>query len=513
MKLNKFIWDIYKESEQGKKTINLFESGTCEDILEFAKIKVATDSETFNLGEFVTDISKYISEPIIPEQNKINLETAKTIIEEIAKNGFKLKYENGYKTNGYDCKTVQYSAEKTDMLYLIPILSISLFKIYPQYFKPYFFRTKFKLLTQIADAFEIELPEIPLKKYKTERVNYYWKLCEIFYHYQEENKLTPSEFCAFLYDFAPKFISESEQTVSELPKPTQVWMVGGDKGGVDMEFLDSMEIGRTSFWQGNEDTKRGDIIIMYCLTPRSYIHSIWRATSDGIADPFFHYYGSIYIGEGKKVAPVTLKELKADDHFSKHPLVRKNLQGLNGYAFTSDDYQHLLKMIINNGGNTQELPQPYSPAFSDNENLNNEREVELTLIEPFLHELGYTDKHWVRQLSVRMGRGERNFPDYVFLTQTEKNYEEASMLIEAKYWIRNNKELEETFKQVWSYGQRLTAKVLVIADKNAIWIYERNNDSFDRTKYIKKYWKELELPDDFATIKRMIGRKTKLLIT
>lgn len=498
MKLNKFIWNIYKESEHGKKIINLFERGTCEELLEFSKIEIKAKSKTFNLCKFINDISKFISEPVISEPDKINLEIAKTIIESIAKNGFRLKFED---------RTVQYSAQKIDILNLIPIISTSLFYKSPQYFKPYFFRSKFKLLTQIADAFEIELPEVPLKRYKDERINYYWKLCETFYHFQEENKLTPFEFCAFLYDFAPKFISESEQVLSELPKPTQVWIVGGDKSGNDFEFLDSNEIKRIDFWQGNEDTKRGDIVIMYCLTPRSYIHSIWRAMSDGIADPFFHYYGSIYIGEGKKVAPVSLKELKEDEYFSKHPLVRKNFQGLNGYPFTSDDYQRLQQLIINNGGNIQDLPQPYSPTFSDNEDLSNEREVEVALIEPFLCELGYTDKHWVRQLSIRMGRGERNFPDYVFLIQKEKNYEEAFMLIEAKYWIKNNKELEDAFKQVWSYGQRLTAKVLIIADKNAIWIYERKNDSFDRTKYIKKYWKELEQPDDFAAIKRMIGQR------
>lgn len=319
--------------------------------------------------------------------------------------------------------------------------------------------------------------------------------------------MTPPEFCAFLYDFAPKYISESMPILSELPKPTQVWMVGGNKSGYDFEFLERDEIGRTDFWQGNEDTKRGDIIIMYCLTPRSYIHSIWRATSDGIADPFFHFYGSIFIGEGVKVTPVSLKDLKEDAYFSKHPLVRKNLQGLNGYPFTSDEYLHLQQMIIDKGGNIKGLPKLYSPIFSDNENLKNERDVEIILIEPFLQELGYSDKHWIRQLSVRMGRGERNFPDYAFLTQAEKNYEEASMLIEAKYWIKSNKELEETFKQVWSYGQRLTAKLLVIADKNAIWVYERTNDSFDRTKYTKKFWKELEQPHEFNNINKLIGRK------
>ena len=92
-------------------------------------------------------------------------------------------------------------------------------------------------------------------------------------------------------------------------------------------------------------------------------------------------------------------------------------------------------------------------------------------------------------------------------TAKEKNYEEASMLVEAKFWIKNNKELEETFKQVYSYGQRLSSKTLLIADKDAIWIYERHNQSFDRSKYIKKYWKELEKPDEFASIKKLLGRK------
>jgi hypothetical protein len=153
------------------------------------------------------------------------------------------------------------------------------------------------------------------------------------------------------------------------------------------------------------------------------------------------------------------------------------------------------------------LPQLYSPTFNSNEKLEIERDVEIHLIEPFLKELGYNEQHWIRQLTVRMGRGERNFPDYAFLTKKEKNYEIASMLIESKFWIKNNKELEETFKQVYSYGLRLSAKVIVIADKDAIWIYEKQNDSFDRTKYIKKFWKELEKPDEFNNIKKIIGRK------
>lgn len=88
-----------------------------------------------------------------------------------------------------------------------------------------------------------------------------------------------------------------------LPQPTQVWWIGGNKVGGDFKFVDQLSQDVIGFWQGNLDTKRGDILVMYCLAPRSYIHSIWQATADGIGDPFFHYYSSIYIGLGQKVPP------------------------------------------------------------------------------------------------------------------------------------------------------------------------------------------------------------------
>ncbi len=493
MKLNKFLWNNYKETEQGKKAIELFANGTTIDILSNYFIgnigKGATD--------FIDNLKEFSTSPKLP--NKLNKESAESLYNEIIKNGFSIKIENDI--------IKEFKPEKINFLHIIPTISTWLFYKFPDFFKPYFYRSKFQLLTQIADTFGIELPEVPLKRYKEKRLKYYWELCQVFQKFQTENEMTAFEFCAFLYDFAPCYIKQNQTIETELPQATQVWLVGGDQGGQDFEFLDNYKAGNTSFWQGNVDTKRGDIIIMYCLAPRSCIHSIWRATKDGIADPFFHYYSSIYISEGIKVSPITINELKSDEYFSNHPLVRKNLQGVSGYSFTSEDYNRILHLVEKKGTKINSLPKLYSPIFNSNDNLEIERDVEIQLIEPLLKELGYTEQHWERQLTVRMGRGERNFPDYAFLTNKEKNYEIANMLIEAKFWIKNNKELEETFKQVYSYGLRLSAKILVIADKFAIWIYEKQNDSFDRTKYIKKFWKELEQTDEFNNIKKLIGRK------
>ena len=102
-----------------------------------------------------------------------------------------------------------------------------------------------------------------------------------------------------------------------------------------------------------------------------------------------------------------------------------------------------------------------------------------------------------------MGRGERNYPDYSFFTSGEKGYEKSKMIIEAKFYIKTNKDLEETFRQAHSYAMRLEASTIMLCDKNSIWIYLKNASGFDRTKYFKKYWKELENVDEFNKLKEI----------
>lgn len=493
MGFNKYTWDIYKNSEAGKNEIELFENGAMDSILSkyLGKFHLSVEDTT----NFIDELNQFSINPLIPEE--MQLDDAEKLFSAIAKNGIKLKYENG--ENG------EIESGTNEILSLIPVISSWLFYNYPDYFYPHFFSNRFHILRRIADAFEINLPVVPLKKEKRERLFYYWSLCKTFYEFREEFDMTYSEFLAFLYDFAPNYISHSDIEEDELPQPTQVWMIGGDKFGTDFEFIDTAKKGDTSRWQGNLETKRGDILIMYCLSPRSYIHSIWRAVNDGFADPFFYWYSNIIIGNKIKVSSISIHDLKADPHFKLNPLVRKNLQGLNGYPLSAEDYLQLQKMIVAKGGTVKNLPQLYSPSIKLNKTLTNEKEVETVIIEPFLLNLGYTPKQWVRQLPVRMGRGERNFPDYAFLTNNEKGFESASMLIESKFHIKNNQELEETFKQVWSYGQRLSSSKLIIADKDSIWIYLKHNGSFDRSKYLKKFWEELATPDEFSKIKKIIG--------
>ncbi len=500
MQLNQYIWTNYKKSEGGQRTIRAFHEGSAQDIID---LFIPSDNQIPSFGlalEFdtvvddVEDLQDFCIKPVLPET--ITSEEAKDLSERIIEEGVTLKDDSG-----------TYNISKLDELtYRIPSLSTWLYFGYPAFFKPYLFGHNFHLLTRIANTFDFELPPVPLKRYRAERLRYYFDLCRTFAELETHHGLSSAEMCAFLYDFAPRYVEAFGNLTTTLPQPTQVWMIGANKAGGDFDFLDNATPDSTHFWQGNEETKRGDILVMYCLSPRSYIHSVWRAMTDGVSDPLSHFYGSVYIGQGQRVSPITYHELKADSYFKTHPLARKNFQGLNDRPLTAEDYQRLKHLIFEKDRAADVLPKLYGYEIERNTSVRSERDVELQLIEPLLKRLGYTVQDWTRQLAVRMGRGERNYPDYAFLTSKAKDFEQAGMLIESKLAIVNNRGLEEAFRQVWSYGQRLSAHTLVIADKDSIWIYKREHNSFDRTIYIKFYWKQLEQVTEFQQLKRLIGK-------
>lgn len=491
MKLNQFIWKNYIESQEGKKVIKLFEEGNFTEILRF----VFSDKKNWNKIDWYNEELSKLFEVILDLEPKYSdEENIKLLFSTIIENGFP-QVEND-RIVGYT-----YPNQKMEVIHRIEIISLWLFLCHPKLVIPYFFQNQLNELFKIADTFNIILPEIPLRKQKDERIEFYYMYCEIFKNFAKDNNLNSFELCAFLYDFAPKFIGKN---IDLLPEPTNIWLCGVARQ--DYPYLAESTSENIYSWQGNQDTKKGDIIVMYCLSPRSGIEFICRAVNDGIRDPFFHFYGSIHIGNIQQIKPLKLAEIKADIHLKELPIVRKNFQGVNGTRLNNNDYNRILELLVNKGEDISKLPTLSNIQFEPNLNCKNEREVEIQIVEPFLKKIGYNDKDWIRQLPVRMGRGERNYPDYVFFAETQKGYERGKMLLETKFYIKSNQDLEETFRQAHSYALRLSANVIVIADKDFIWIYAKINDSFDRTKYKKLNWKELENPEIFNDIKRIIGK-------
>jgi hypothetical protein len=246
---------------------------------------------------------------------------------------------------------------------------------------------------------------------------------------------------------------------------------------------------------------------MYVLSPRSCIHSIWRAVSDGFADPFFHYHYAVAIGSMVRTKPVTFQEMKNDPILGQKGLIRANLQGSSGDPFSVEEYGIILSIMEKKGQDISLLPRLEPLSYPDSTEISNERDVEKFLVEPFLEKLGYTAGDWIRQMSIKMGRGERNYPDYAFGATTKWGEESARMVLEAKYRISTRRELREAFYQAKSYALRLQTKLIVLCAIEGVWVFEYKRNDFDFEDFIHSGWSELSHPDTLHRISLIIGKK------
>lgn len=487
MKFNQYTWSLYKQSPDGQKAIQEFEDAKkhCSEIELLCKYNPAISKE-FNRDK-LADIFETLWAYKVSEYEDINihsLDDAKRIYEEIISWGISVEGESWIANGDYDLT-----------LELIHEYSILLYYFNPEYFIPHLFIRRFFDLNKLADIFEIELPIIPKKSDYKARCMYYWQLCEVFYQFRIENNLSPAELCAFLYDFVPNYIPKER---TDIPKPTQAWFIGGLISSEEKDF-------DTTFWQANPETKKGDILIHYETSPISAITCIWITQTDGVIDPFFHYYSNTYISSKIVIPHITLKELQADGYFSKHPLIRKKFQGVNGWPMSSEDYSELLRMIKAKGFDTNILPKLYAPTMPENVDIKEERDVELQLLEPLLNSMGwYERRDFIRQLPIHAGRGHRIFPDYALHYTNKPDEEKAKVLIEAKLYMKNNQEIEEAFLQARSYACLLESSVIVLCDKQCLIVYEKK-ESFDRDRYKKYYWGGLETPDLFNELKNKLN--------
>jgi len=323
---------------------------------------------------------------------------------------------------------------------------------------------------------------------------------------EKEYDLSAEELSACVYDFATILQNDTE-IKKVLPEPTNVWFTSASKSDYKTTFQ-NLTPETVSGWACNEATKRGDIIVIYCLSPQSFIHSIWRANSDGVANPFSYYYSRATVTNPIEIPPITYAELKSDKYWSNVPIVRKNLQGINGVQITAKDYDELLKLISSKGFDISLLPKLYSPSIEIEVNLTSENDVEEKLLIPLLTELGYTQGDWQRQLSQKAGRSLKAIPDFVFFSRGERHFQNAPFVLEAKYYMNSSNERMNAFNQALSYCKMMSADLLSLYDKERIIIYYRKNGVFDRFNPIfEKHWGNIKNPETFAELKKIIGKE------
>ena len=493
MQFNAFVWELYKESKESQKVLDSWSQlSTQKDgpfpasffgVLE-PDPQTPLDEEGASVVRAARDYVRGV------EVN--SLEDASTVYEKMVRSGLPIVWPDG-EADIFDAERIAASIYE---------VSLGLHLAQPDYFIPYGFTSVFNILERVGETFNLPLPPIPGKRDKEGRALLYSHINEAFQEFRKRYNLSVIEMCAFLYDFA---LHTTEDYKGELPAPSKVWLItGGTGNNGDFEWLEAADENSTSFWQGNVDTRRGDVLLMYCVSPHSRIHSIWRAMTDGFIDPFFHYHSTIDICNPIKTAPVTFKDMKTDPLLSQKGAIKAHLQGPSGKPFTLEEYEAILDIMAAKGQDISNLPKPQRVSYLPSDKLQNERDVEVELIEPLLERLGYTSDDWLRQMRLRMGRDKHVYPDYAFGAVQKRGEESAAMVLEAKFSISTNKELQEAYFQVRSYALRLQTKVAVLAAREGVWVFPRKRGGFGLEHHTHHTWDDLTHPDVFHELSNLI---------
>lgn len=337
-------------------------------------------------------------------------------------------------------------------------------------------------------------------------------MCRAMYNFRLQHKLTPVELAVFLYGFAPRFLSNFIK--EDLPEPNRIFMLGASKDDVEGCLSGKINKDAIYLWQGSSEIIAGDIILLYERAPYKRFGSIWRAISPAFDDPFHGCPGKVFLGYAiQNIPEVTYNDLCKNKIWSKNKLIRCNMQGigLNNYSVSYEEYEALKKLFKkkNRSFDLSILPEPPSYAQIFHSDLENERDVEEQLLEPFLEKLGYdVKKEFVRQFPIRMGRGFNYYPDYALHATKKNDIESADFIWEAKYRIPTKKQLLEDFGQAHSYAVRLSCNGFGLVSMEGLWISWKADD-FSFEKLQKYSWQDLKNPDSFGKIKSLLYKLCK----
>lgn len=484
---NDYIWKLYLDAG-GKDMARMFEGNLCKSFSKDYSTKISLlrrgycpDRDIANdEKQQLLDLSHDLAEGVYL------LENGEYTIMSALRSFFDQKDEDNLSCQKF------FNLFSGSVAYYTTFLAIEL----PELFVPYYFTWNFNVLEKIAQEFEIELPPIPLKKDYEGRFYYYGEICEALFEFREEHGMTPYELCAFLYDFAPKCIGGVDSyIIHSLPTPGSAFFIGGSKD--DIFLNDNKEI---SCWQCNPETRPGDMIVMYLRAPISSVDSVWRSISFGFNDPFFYYYRCTYIANPVKVEQVSKKQLQEDKIFKNLPIVRKNMQGINGVELKPSEYNHLMELA------KADVPRLQFDITDGDLEFVNEKDVENKLIKPLLAKLGYSEQDYTQQLYMEIGNhNQMLITDFALSPVRTTGHQSAFAVIEAKRSILNKREMEEAQMQVRSYARQLNTKYSAIMSKERIWV-SCWDDDFSKGIF-ESTWQGLNDADTFSKLFKLIGKR------
>lgn len=485
---NGYMWQLYLNAG-GSKIVSLFEQNLTGNLsqdyietiekfrLSFCPQKAIIEEMQQQLQDLAKDLNDNLA---LLESGEYTIESAMQFLYNSIKDEEKCSAQN------------VFACFSDSIEYFTTFLAAEI----PDLFTPYYFKYNFNVFEKIAQEFDIELPPIPLKKDYEGRFYFYGDICGAFLSFREKHNLSPYELCAFLYDFAPKYVGGIDSyIIKDLPEPKSAFFIGGSKGDKFLTY-DSDTI---TCWQCNPDTRAGDMIVMYLRTPVSAVDSVWRSVSIGFNDPFFYYYRCTYMAHPVAIKQISQKQLQKDKVFKDVPVVRKNMQGIDGVELMPSEYNHLMNLT------KADAPKLEFVITDGNQDFVNEKDVENKLIKPLIAKLGYSEGEYVQQLYIEIGNHNHALiPDFVLLPVTTRGHQSAFAIIEVKHSIPNQKEMEEVRIQARSYARQLNVKYSVIASKDKVWVYTPDDDFTQ--EIFSASWGEMNDADTFSLLLNLIGK-------
>ena len=523
-KFSQYIWNLYKNSAEGKEAIELFRCALSSDFTGKQMLSLAKkyDERYFtNSGveeseldhQYYEDIREFIANGLSDERIK-EISSSEENKSAFFKNFIKTEINAPAEMSFEDIPQGQCKGE----LYCLTMATWAMYSIMPEAFIPNLFALQYNYLTRFANQYEIDLPSSPHRSAYKDRCMFYLKLNKVLLEYVHMNGITvPEEICAFWFGLALPLAKEAiEEDRANLPEaPWNAWLLVGNYGEAEKK---AQEI----FWQANPLTERGDVMVFYEKSPVKKVNSIWIAQDDGVADPFFHYLGYTYIGNKIDIPDyqaLTYQEFKDSEYFekrdSKGNYVNKKFQDCSGWRISYDDYVEIKRMLKVKGFDTSILPSLYESKNYSSEGIHNENDVYDKLVTPLLEDMGWVKgKDFKQEVEFAAGHTTTHHesnkrPDYCLHLSHKGKKVYAKVVIEAKFFIRGNRELEENFDQLLSYASWGEAKVIVLCDKNNIDVYEPDrNGQFDMHHHHTRYhWRELKTnKEKFDELRRLFAK-------
>ena len=504
--MNNSFWTLFKNSDEGKKAINVFipEGKLDEEWIQGIfniGMEYEPDMDTSLLTEFlylIEDNNLFLGWEDIPSIEEYLLDFEVYLVDADNKG-------NLYKADNRPIwKKEDYRLKAEGM----HVISTMLFTHYDSIYFPMLYPRRFDVFTRNCEVLGIDLPDIPKTKDYSQYLIYYLSICKAIEAFRSENNLTPEEVCACVYFYAPMEYDKGYEEEMMLPRPTNIWLTGASKQ--DIRMLEERNMEYTGTWACNEKTRPGDIVVLYATAPYSCIHSIWRAKTGGRFCPFDHFHCRTTVTDGVKVPAISLKELKEDPVFGTQKMMNNNLQGINGRELPPKAYEALLRMIEKKGGDISVLPILFENRDWDPGEIRDEHDVEEKILIPCLQQLGYQENDWTRQLKLKAGRSEKAIPDFVFYASGEKHAENAPLVIEAKAGnlLASDLERDKAYRQARSYAKMLESRTLAICDANRIIVYKRQkNGKFDYSiQAFESHWSVIWGDSEvFSRLNKLIG--------